>query len=136
MNYQVRYSTFSITNFIKTSLFFADTIQSTRDQLSKYLPLRFLICMISAISNPFLYSYFNETFKDGLKRIFSLCYPPLKQSLIRKSIDQTDYSRTRETFNNSMKSSSILNHANTYPLSLKSTSFGTPLCSLSESANL
>ncbi|CAF0987115.1 unnamed protein product [Adineta ricciae] len=114
----------------------SDTIQSTRDQLSKYLPLRFLICMISAISNPFLYSYFNETFKDGLKRIFSFCYPRLNQGLIRKSIDQTDYSRTRETFSNSIKSSGVLNHANNYPISAKSTSFGTPHCSLSESANL
>ncbi len=29
--------------------------------------------MISAITNPFLYSYFNETFKTGLQRIFSSC---------------------------------------------------------------
>ena len=47
------------------------------DELSKYLPLRFLICMISAITNPFLYSYFNETFKNGLKKIFSLCCPQI-----------------------------------------------------------
>lgn len=29
--------------------------------------------MISAIANPFLYGYFNETFKDGLEKIFAIC---------------------------------------------------------------
>lgn len=41
------------------------------DELSKYLPLRFLICMISAISNPFLYCYFNESFDNVFQKIFS-----------------------------------------------------------------
>jgi hypothetical protein len=65
------------------------------DELSKYLPLRFLICMISAISNPFLYSYFNETFKDGLKRIFSFCCPPMNRGINQMSFDQMDYSTNK-----------------------------------------
>ena len=73
---------------------FLDKLHPIREEkvneLSKYLPLRFLICMISAISNPFLYSYFNETFKDGLKRIFSLCCPQ-----INREINQIDYSTNK-----------------------------------------
>lgn len=56
---------------------FVETLHSNSEDksggLSKYLPLRFLVCMISAIANPFLYGYFNETFKDGLEKIFSIC---------------------------------------------------------------
>lgn len=29
--------------------------------------------MISAIANPFLYGYFNETFKEGLAKLFAMC---------------------------------------------------------------
>ena len=57
---------------------------------SKYLPLRFLVCMISAITNPFLYGYFNETFKDGLERIFSLCCPHMIRVQQKIYYDQSD----------------------------------------------
>ncbi|CAF0799241.1 unnamed protein product [Adineta steineri] len=65
------------------------------NELSKYLPLRFLICMISAISNPFLYSYFNETFKDGLTRICCLCCPNLNRRLNKFSFNQIGNSTKR-----------------------------------------
>ncbi len=64
-------------------------------QLSKYLPLRFLICMISAITNPFLYSYFNETFKNGLERIFSSCCLQMNREINQISSDQTECSGTQ-----------------------------------------
>lgn len=61
------------------------------NKLSQYLPLRFLICMISAISNPFLYGYYNETFKNGLEKIFSY-FCPRKQmkNKKKKDLDQTE----------------------------------------------
>ena len=57
-----------------------------KSELSNYLPLRFLICMISAISNPFLYSYFDETFKDGLHRIFLLFCPRIHRTVNQVSL--------------------------------------------------
>ena len=54
------------------------------NDFSTYLPFRFLICMISAISNPFLYSYFNETFKDGFEKIFKWFSPRLAQALFHR----------------------------------------------------
>ncbi len=60
------------------------------NDLSKYLPLRFLICMISAITNPFLYGYFNETFKDGLEKIFSSCCPNMIRVQQKIYYDQSD----------------------------------------------
>ncbi|UJR16493.1 hypothetical protein I4U23_003395 [Adineta vaga] len=123
----------------------SETIHSKRDELSKYLPLRFLICMISAISNPFLYSYFNETFKDGLKRILSICYPHFHRTIDRKSIDQTEYSRTNDVFNNNKILSSIISKANKNSLSMSQTSYdpsskltrtGTNHCSSFESSHL
>jgi hypothetical protein len=62
------------------------------NELSKYVPLRFLICMISAITNPFLYSYFNETFKTGLQRIFSSCCLKMNNGINEVSFEPTDYS--------------------------------------------
>ncbi|CAF1166713.1 unnamed protein product [Rotaria sordida] len=71
----------------------AGDIHSLSDQksneLSKYFPLRFLICMISAITNPFLYSYFNETFKDGLQKLFSSCCPRMNREINQISFDTT-----------------------------------------------
>jgi hypothetical protein len=37
--------------------------------------------MISAIANPFLYGYFNETVKDGLGKIFLLCCPNMNRNI-------------------------------------------------------
>jgi len=100
------------------------------NDLSKYLPLRFLICMISAISNPFLYSYFNETFKDGLKRIFSFCCPQTNRVINQMSFDQIDDSKNKiKTEKNSLSknltselsynhSSLILNGNGKYSLSV------------------
>ena len=70
------------------------------DELSKYLPLRFLICMISAIGNPFLYGYFNETFKDGLEKIFSLCCPEINRETNQISFDQTTCSLNKKNLEN------------------------------------
>lgn len=66
-------------------------VESEASELSKYVPLRFLICMISAISNPFLYSYFNETFKNGLERVFSLCCLSINRETDQILFSQTDY---------------------------------------------
>ncbi|UJR29996.1 hypothetical protein I4U23_017543 [Adineta vaga] len=60
------------------------------NDLSIYLPLRFLICMISAITNPFFYGYFNETFKDGLEKIFSLCCPRINPNINEIYYKQAD----------------------------------------------
>jgi hypothetical protein len=46
--------------------------------------------MISAIANPFLYGYFNETFKDGLEKIFSLCCPQMMRNKNSLYYDKTD----------------------------------------------
>jgi hypothetical protein len=46
--------------------------------------------MISAIANPFLYGYFNETFKDGLQKIFSLCCPQMMRNKNSLHYDKTD----------------------------------------------
>lgn len=46
--------------------------------------------MISAITNPFLYGYFNETFKDGLEKIFSSCCPQMIRVKNKLYYDQTD----------------------------------------------
>jgi hypothetical protein len=48
--------------------------------------------MISAITNPFLYSYFNETFKNGLQKIFSSCCSSMNKGNNQISFDQTDFS--------------------------------------------
>jgi hypothetical protein len=64
-----------------------------RQRRNNVLPLRFLICMISAMTNPFLYSYFNETFKNGLQKIFSSCC-----SQMNREINQTDYLITNVKF--------------------------------------
>jgi hypothetical protein len=48
--------------------------------------------MISAITNPFLYSYFNETFKTGLQRIFSSCCFEMNNGINDGSFEQTEYS--------------------------------------------
>ncbi|CAF1366724.1 unnamed protein product [Rotaria sordida] len=60
------------------------------NELSKYLPLRFLICMISAITNPFLYGYFNETFKDGLEKIFSFCCRHMNRGINEMGYNQSN----------------------------------------------
>lgn len=64
--------------------------------------------MISAIANPFLYGYFNETFKDGLEKIFSLCC----RHVIRHKNDTYEQNntvqsevKTRKNQNGNMKSS-------------------------------
>jgi len=46
--------------------------------------------MISAIINPFLYGYFNETFKDGLEKIFSSCCPHMIRVKNELYYDKTD----------------------------------------------
>lgn len=46
--------------------------------------------MISAIANPFLYGYFNETFRDGLEKIFSLCCPQLNREIKQICYEQAD----------------------------------------------
>jgi hypothetical protein len=46
--------------------------------------------MISAITNPFLYGYFNETFKDGLGKIFLLCCPQMNRNVNEIYFDQSD----------------------------------------------
>jgi hypothetical protein len=51
--------------------------------------------MISAITNPFLYSYFNETFKNGLERIFSSCCLQMNREINQISSDQTECSGTQ-----------------------------------------
>ena len=51
--------------------------------------------MISAITNPFLYSYFNETFKDRLKKFFALCCQRRNKEKNQVSLYLTDYSATR-----------------------------------------
>ncbi|CAF2831853.1 unnamed protein product [Rotaria sp. Silwood2] len=87
--FNISYILVTYTNRFHTS----DDVHSFPDQksneLSKYLPLRFLICMISAMTNPFLYSYFNETFKDGLQKFFSLCCPRMNREIKQVSFNQT-----------------------------------------------
>lgn len=68
------------------SLLFVERVS----RLSKYLPLRFLICMISAISNPFLYGLFNETFKDGLQKIVSRVRPRVDRTTHVTDLEPTD----------------------------------------------
>ncbi|CAM4847971.1 unnamed protein product [Rotaria magnacalcarata] len=70
------------------------------NELSKYLPLRFLICMISAITNPFLYGYFNETFKDGLGKIFSLCCQHMSRQKNELHCDQVNIPQSEVTLKN------------------------------------
>ena len=41
---------------------------------------------MSAIINPFLYGYFNETFKDGLENIFLLCCRSMKKNTTKFTI--------------------------------------------------
>ena len=76
---------------------------------SKYLPFRFLICMISAISNPFLYSYFNETFKDGLQRIYASLRPQIPERILnrislRETRSNTNDKNIRKSFQKRMNS--------------------------------
>lgn len=47
--------------------------------------------MISAITNPFLYSCFNETFKDGLHRLFSSCCPRMNREINQVAFDAAEY---------------------------------------------
>jgi hypothetical protein len=54
--------------------------------------------MISAITNPFLYGYFNETFKDGLERIFSLCCPNMNRDINEIYFNTTDIPSLQLTF--------------------------------------
>lgn len=48
--------------------------------------------MISAVTNPFLYGYFNETFKNGLKKFFSFCYPQINIEIHEIPSDQSRFS--------------------------------------------
>jgi hypothetical protein len=50
--------------------------------------------MISAMTNPFLYSYFNETFKNGLQKIFSSCCLQMNREKNQISFNQTDHTIT------------------------------------------
>ncbi|CAF1500459.1 unnamed protein product [Didymodactylos carnosus] len=43
----------------------------TATNTSTYLPLVLIICMISAVTNPFLYGYFNESLKNEFLQLFS-----------------------------------------------------------------
>ena len=86
---------------------FLSLVQSRSNEnvngLAIYLPLRFLLCMISAISNPFLYSYFNETFKEGLTRLLSSCSPRIhRRNVNRVSFHQNQpiSLSTKKTENN------------------------------------
>jgi len=54
--------------------------------------------MISAITNPFLYGYFNETFNDGLERIVLLCCPQMIRDDNNTFYDQTDIPSLETTF--------------------------------------
>lgn len=74
----------------KPGKFFIVCIVDNVNKLSQYLPLRFLICMISAISNPFLYGYYNETFKNGLEKIYSYLCPQKQRKPKKKETDHTE----------------------------------------------
>jgi hypothetical protein len=54
--------------------------------------------MISAITNPFLYGYFNETFKDGLEKIVSLCCPQMIRDKNNIYYNQTDIPSLETTY--------------------------------------
>ena len=68
------------------------------NDLLKYLPFRFLICMISAITNPFLYSYFNETFKEALEKVFLSCSPQIHRRIFHQTISNHSEKTTQQTF--------------------------------------
>ncbi|CAF3903983.1 unnamed protein product, partial [Rotaria sp. Silwood1] len=87
------------------------------NELSKYLPLRFLICMISAIANPFLYGYFNETFKDGLEKIFSLCCRHMNRRLNEIRYTQSN-NRIPEITLKRKQNGSLVSKSSSYQLSL------------------
>jgi len=54
--------------------------------------------MISAITNPFLYGYFNETFQDGLTKIVSLFCPQFLHNKNRQFFDSMDIPSLKTTF--------------------------------------
>ncbi|CAF3336744.1 unnamed protein product, partial [Rotaria sp. Silwood2] len=51
------------------------------------------------MTNPFLYSYFNETFKDGLQKFFSLCCPRMNREIKQVSFNQTVCSTNKINLN-------------------------------------
>lgn len=79
-------------------------LEDKSDELSKYLPLRFLICMISAISNPFLYCYFNESFDNVFQKIFT-CFSSSNERVDHKPIEQ-------HSFQNSPRSVLLTQYSN------------------------
>ncbi|CAF4929606.1 unnamed protein product [Rotaria sp. Silwood1] len=87
--FNISYILFTYANRFHTSDDVHFLANQKSNELSKYLPLRFLICMISAMTNPFLYSYFNETFKDGLQKLFSLCCPRMNREIKKVPFDRT-----------------------------------------------
>ncbi|CAF3459015.1 unnamed protein product [Rotaria socialis] len=93
--FNISYILFTYTNQFQTSEDTQPSPERTSNELSKYLPLRFLICMISAMSNPFLYSYFNETFKHGIRKLCSLCCPQMNIEIRQITIDQSTNSAHR-----------------------------------------
>lgn len=72
------------------NLFGVFFVEDKSDEWSKYLPLRFLICMISAISNPFLYCYFNESFEIVFQKIFR-CSSRTDRRVEQKSMEQHSF---------------------------------------------
>ncbi|CAF2151771.1 unnamed protein product [Rotaria magnacalcarata] len=98
--FNISYILFTYTNQFQTSGDIQSSPERTSNELSKYLPLRFLICMISAISNPFLYSYFNETFKHGIRKLCSLCCPQMNIEIRQSTINQSTNSLHRIKLDN------------------------------------
>jgi hypothetical protein len=86
--------------------------------------------MISAITNPFLYSYFNETFKNGLTKIFSSCCPQINRDVNRISFYQAEHSVShnknsvnhRQSKSSCYRTSNVLNGNNKQSLSEPGTS--------------
>ncbi len=77
--------------------------------------------MISAITNPFLYSYFNETFKNGLERIYSSCCLQMNREVNQISFNQTEYSVNQIKLLDRHPSSILLNGDSNSKISTKVT---------------
>lgn len=87
--------------------------------------------MISAISNPFLYGYFNETLKDGVRRIFSLCCPRLNRGVNQISFDQSDYFTTKIKAERNSVNNILPSETSYTPLSTLLNNNGKPSLSIS-----
>ncbi|CAF0973240.1 unnamed protein product, partial [Didymodactylos carnosus] len=73
--------------------------KKTPTNSSTYVPLILLICMISAVTNPFLYGYFNENFEIEFRQLFSFltccAMAEKEQQLFSKRQSTTKHQKTK-----------------------------------------